>query len=145
MNLMNICYLSMQKKKKLVNLFAQLKKEFKIPYEIISKFWVRAYTAESNFYKVMNKDLRLNKYDKYLPFIHMMYEGVKIDSFNFIPINKLYRGAYFSDKEISLLESYIKDKLPTLPSTIIYSRSFLSFSKNKEIAMKFKKNYTFNY
>ena len=43
--------------KKLVNLFKQINFEFQIPNEVISKYWVRAYTAETNFYKDMNKDL----------------------------------------------------------------------------------------
>jgi len=126
--------------KKLVKLFEQLDKRFNIPNEIISKYWVRAYTAESNFYKDMNKNLRLNKIAKYLPFIHMMYEGIKIKSFNYKPSNKLYRGAYFDQKEISLLEYHTKHKKPDLPGSIIYSKSFLSFSMDKKIAMKFKKN-----
>ena len=44
---------------KLVYLFDQLDLLHHIPNEVISKFWVRAYTAETNFYKDMNKDLRL--------------------------------------------------------------------------------------
>ena len=128
------------KSPQLVNLFEQLNFLFKIPNEVLSKFWVRAYTSESNFYKDMNKDLRLNKVNKYLPFIHMMYEGVKIKSLTFKYKNKLYRGTYFDEKEILLLEASLKIKKPNLPGSIVYSKIFLSFSNDLKIAMKFKKN-----
>ena len=56
-----------------------------IPNEIISKYWARAYTLESPFYKEMNEDLRSSKINKYLSYIQMMYEGIKIKSFYFKP------------------------------------------------------------
>jgi len=37
---------------KLVSLIEQLINIEKIPHEIISKYWIRAYTVESNFYKI---------------------------------------------------------------------------------------------
>ena len=83
---------------KLVSLFEQLINIEKIPHEIISKYWVRAYTLESNFYRKMNKDLRQSNTNNYLTYIQMMYEAIKINSF---PINKskyLYRGTYFSNQ-----------------------------------------------
>lgn len=126
--------------KKLVNLFKQINFEFQIPNEVISKYWVRAYIAETNFYKDMNKDLRLGKIDKYLPFIYMMYNGVNIKSFSYEPNCKLYRGAFFEQAEIDRLELSLKNKCPGLPHSIIYSKCFLSFSLNKKIAMRFKKN-----
>ena len=125
--------------KVLVDLFDQLSLS-RIPNEVISKFWVRAYTAETDFYKDMNRDLRLNKMNRYLPFIHMMYEGVKIKSLTYKPKKKLYRGAYFDQHEILFLMETIKSKEPNLPGNIVYSKSFLSFSLNLNIAMKFKKN-----
>ena len=125
---------------KLVYLFDQLDLSYHIPNEVVSKYWVRAYTAETNFYKNMNKELRLDYMNPYLPFIHMMYEGVKIKSFSYTPKNKLYRGAYFDNKEILLLIKSLKDKNKILPGCIVYSKSFLSFSLDLKIAMKFKKN-----
>ena len=85
----------------------------------------------------MNKDLRLDKFDKYLSFIHMMYNGVKIKSFSFNPSCKLYRGAILAQKEIDNLELSLKNKSSNFPSSIFYSKSFLSFSKNKEVAKSF--------
>ena len=33
---------------------------------------------ESNFYKDINTDLRNNKKNNYLPFIRILYEGIKL-------------------------------------------------------------------
>ena len=40
-----------------------------IPIEILCKYYARIYTVESNFYKDINEDLRMNNKDKYLPYI----------------------------------------------------------------------------
>ena len=128
------------KEEQIQTIFSQLFNVKNIPEEIISKFWIRAYTANSKFYKIMNEDLRNNFIDNYLAFIIMMYDGVKIKSFSFEPKYKLYRGAYFEEKEIKELQYYIKYKITILPAAIVYSRSFMSFSLSKKVAMKFKKN-----
>ena len=57
---------------KLVSLIEQLINIEKIPHEIISKYWIRAYTVESNFYRKMNKDLRQSNTNNYLTYIQMM-------------------------------------------------------------------------
>jgi len=132
--------LILYKEKQIQNIFSQLFNVKNIPKEIISKFWIRAYTANSKFYQIMNEDLRKNCIDDYLAFIIMMYEGIKIRSFSFKPKYKLYRGTYFNEYEIKELEYYIKFKITILPAAIVYSRSFMSFSLNKKVAMKFKKN-----
>ena len=125
-------------------LFKQLLKFDYIPNNIISKFWVRAYTANCDFYKNMNKDLRLSNSDDYLIYIQMMYEGVRIKSFIFEPISELYRGTKFDKKEIEELEKYFKNKKLIegldLPLSIVYSKSFFSFSSNRNKAEEFKKN-----
>ena len=130
--------------KEIVKLIGQLLNIEKVPKEIISKFWVRAYTIECNFYKDMNKELRENKMNKYLPFIQMMYNGVKVKSFYFNPSNsgQLYRGTFFSEEELEKLKYYIKNKMEGLPAAIIYSRSFFSFTLNRSIALQFEKNVT---
>ena len=129
--------------KEIIKLISQLIRKKNIPIEIISKFWVRAYTVECNFYRDMNKDLRENKISKYLPFIQMMYNAVSVNSFSFNPSDsKLYRGTYFSEEELEKLRNYIKNKKEGLPAAIIYSRSFFSFSLDPSIAKKFEKNVT---
>ena len=92
----------------------------------------------------MNRDLRLSKSDDYLIYIQMMYEGVKIKSFPFEPINELYRGTKFEKKEIEELEKFFKNKKLIegldLPVSIVYSKSFFSFTCNRNTAEDFKDN-----
>ena len=106
-----------------------------IPIELLSKYYSRIFTAESNFYSDINNDLRLKNRDNYLPFIKVLYEGANLDSLSSSSNNKyLFRGGRLSEIEISLLKNYIKLKKPGLPAAIIFSKTFLSFSKKKEIA-----------
>ena len=64
-----------------------------IPIELLSKYYSRIYTIESNFYRDLNKDLRNNKKDRYLPFIKVLYDGVKLGSLSLASNNTLYRGS----------------------------------------------------
>ena len=51
--------------------------------------------------------------------------------------NILYRGAKISRDEINKLKNYEKKKIDNLPYAIVFSRSFLSFSKDKKVAKEF--------
>ena len=48
--------------------------------------------------------------------------------------NILYRGSKISNDEIIKIKNYIKNKIKGLPSSIVFSKSFLSFTKDKSIA-----------
>ena len=115
-----------------------------IPIEILSKYYARLYTAESDFYKELNKDLGMNKIDKYLPFIKILYEGVKLGSLHLAKDNILYRGAKISKDEINNIKNYKKKKIENLPCAIVFCRSFLSFSKDKTTADYFLNRANFN-
>ena len=112
----------------------------KIPIEILSKYYAKLYTADSTFHRDINKDLGLNKKEKYLKYIKTLYEGVKLKSLPLASNNILYRGSKISKEEINIIKSYLKKKIKDLPSSIVFSRSFLSFSKDKKVAEKFLKN-----
>jgi len=109
-----------------------------IPLELLSKYYTRIYTEEkSQFYSDINKDLREKKINNYLSYIKVLYEGVKLKS---LPLSKdkiLYRGSILSNKEIEKIKNYLKYKVKDLPSSIIFSKSFLSFSKDKNMAKYF--------
>ena len=109
-----------------------------IPLELLSKYYTRIYTEEkSQFYSDINKDLREKKINNYLSYIKVLYEGVKLKS---LPLSKdkiLYRGSILSNKEIEKIKNYLKNKIKDLPSSIIFSKSFLSFSKDKNMAKYF--------
>jgi len=110
-----------------------------IPTEILSKYYARIYTADSSFHKNINNDLGLNKKEKYLSFIKTLYEGVKLKS---LPLaskkyRSLYRGSKIRNEEVTKIKSYLNKKNNNLPRVIAFSKSFLSFSKDKKIAERF--------
>ena len=109
-----------------------------IPYEILSKYYARIYTDDaSRFYSDINKDLRENKKENYISYIKILYEGVKLKS---LPLSKekiLYRGTLLLNKEIEKIKKYLDNKIENLPGAIIFSKSFLSFSKSEKIAKYF--------
>ena len=121
-------------------LLDSIKSMTNIPIEILSKYYARFYTIESNFYKDINKDLGLNKKEKYLSFIKTLYEGVKLKSLDLAKNKILYRGSKISNEEVKTIKSYLNKKIPNLPGAIVFSKSFLSFSKEKGIAEKFLNN-----
>ena len=108
-----------------------------IPVETLAKYYARLYTFESNFYKDLNTDLMSNKKEKillYLPYIKTLYEGVKLKSLPLATDNILYRGAKLSNDEIKKINNFLEKKIEDLPSSIIFSRAFLSFSKDQQLA-----------
>ena len=81
----------------------------------MSKYYARLYTLESNFYKNLNNDLLSNKKEQflsYLPYIKILYEGVKLKSLPLATDNLLYRGTKLSNDfgekklKIYLVQSY---------------------------------------
>lgn len=118
----------------------------KIPSEILSKFYVHAYTMESPFYYNLNRDLMLFKGEKYYPFIKTLYKGM--DYYHYKDKKKkLYRRTRMSESEINKLKKVLKSKDKhnknennKIPKVLFYSRTFLSFSERKEIAMGFNGN-----
>ena len=92
---------------------------------------------ESQFYNDINKDLRENKKDKYLLYIKILYEGIKLKVLPIANDNILYRGSKISNNEINKIKEYINNKKPDLPGAIVFSRSFLSFSKDKSQAEQY--------
>ena len=117
------------------SLFEQLLSVNEVPYEIICKYWIRAYTYESQFYKEMNKNLRINNTKNYLIYIQMMYEGAKLKFLKFEQVKTLYRGTEFRTKELEKLKSSFKNKKKIngfdLPVSLVYNKSFFHFHQMK--------------
>ena len=132
-----------EENKDLKSLLGSIKSLPKIPIEILSKYYARLYTAESSFYGNLNRDLGLNKIGEYLSFIQVLYEGVKFKSLPLANDKILYRGAKISKDEIEKIKSYLEEKKKDLLCAIVFSKSFLSFSKEKNRAEVFlsKQNY----
>ena len=51
------------------NLLEQINKLKSVPIEILCRYYARLLTMEFSFYKDLNKNLRLNKKEEYLPYI----------------------------------------------------------------------------
>ena len=112
-----------------------------IPYNIIAKFWGRIYTLNCPFYKNLNNDLmKLNNKD-YNTYVQLIYKGLK--EFEYNGNDLLYRGTNISDKEMDILINFynnikINENVNEFhPSYLIYSRAYLSFSKNKNKSLSF--------
>ena len=118
-------------------LLGPIKSISNIPIEILSKYYARLHTIESDFYKDINKDLRLNKNEKYLPYIKTLYEGVKLKSLPLSEDKILYRGSKISNDEMIKIKNYIEKPIKGMPGTIAFSRSFLSFHKYRNVAERF--------
>ena len=115
-----------------------LRSKSNIPDEILSKYYVRLYTFESNFYYDINKDLRQKTREKHLPFIKTLYEGIKLNALDpYKEDEPLYRGSLIKNSEIEKIKEYLKIKNPNLPGAIAFSRTFLSFSKKESEAENF--------
>ena len=113
-----------------------------IPNELLSKYYARAYTIESDFYFDLNKELRKenNKDNKYLPFIKVLYEGFKFETLSLEPNTFLYRGTRLAENEVNEIYDFFNTKKENLPPGIVFSKSFLSFSKMKRVAEGFLEN-----
>ena len=130
-----------------------------IPIEILCKYYARLYTIESNFYKDLNKSLReenlklkveellfsANKNNYYtITFIKSFYEGIKLGCFKFDLKDKLYRFSCIGQKEFNTIKEYLKNKKPGIPATYFFSKTFLSFSEDENVAKGFYKIYEKN-
>ena len=119
-----------------------------IPYEILCKYYARLYTYESKFYKDLNKSLRkkpitgldnANYMNYFLPYVKLLYEGLKLNCFPLNYKNTLYRFSKMSKEEKKRLEEYLRKKKEGVPAAICFSRAFLSFSEDKAVAYEFLK------
>ena len=133
-------YSKYSKENNLIKLLNDINKVQNIPIELLCKYYIRLYTMESNFYKELNYDLRNKKKDNYLTFIKILYEGLKLKSLKLTTNNELYRGSKISIEEIKKIKIYLYNKKPNLPGAIVFSKSFLSFTKDIEIANRFLSN-----
>ena len=128
---------------------------------ILSKFYIRAYSLETPFYRNLNWDLMMLNGENYFPFIKTLYQGMQNYCVKDLSI-KLYRGAIISESELNKMKKALNEKQIfdkkiddlfgktnnleniekqlIIPKILFYSRCFLSFSKNINIANSFSGN-----
>ena len=124
------------------NLISQYENIAEMPIEIICKYWAKIYTLnKGKFYAILNNGLREKKFKLFLPFIKMMYEGVKRKVFNSVTNEKLYSGGLISNSELQKLKDNLNNNKNNneVPKLIHYFKSFKSFSKIRAQAEKFMK------
>ena len=86
---------------KLNNLIKNLSLFKNIPFEILSKYWARLYTIDSDFFKVLNNYLMKTKLTyNYETFINMLYKGVEIDSIKSYQGKYLYRESHIKKSRV---------------------------------------------
>ena len=111
------------------------------PISIRVKYWLRAYTLETNFYKDMNSDLMKEKTKLYLPYIKLVYYALSNNAIKVNTSNDLYRGALINKEELSNLINHMNErKNSDIPRGLIYCKSFMSFSLDKNVALGFMNN-----
>ena len=118
-----------------------------IPHDIICKYFLKAYTLETNFYKEMNRLLMKQSGNHYHTFIKVLYEGLFNKSITKSLDACLYRGTKMNhneiDKIIKLYNEWKTKGDKSIPSFLLYSRCFLSFTKDEDqigIFIKKKQN-----
>ena len=114
------------------------------PNNILCKYWLRMFTCPSKFHKDMNEDLRKESRNitTYYPFIKMCYEGVRKEYITPCVNEKLYRGQILLKNEYDSIIKLYKKKAGNhnFPKLLIYSKCFLSFSKDPDVAEFFAKD-----
>lgn len=124
-------------------------KDKNIPVEILSKYFIKIYTTEGNFYKKMKMDLlddnnnniNLKSFQFYIRYIKILYEGLETEALKTYVGNELYSAQLLSEEQVQCLVQSKKNRVTNdLPMSILYSKSFLSFSKVKSEAENFMNN-----
>ena len=120
-----------------------------IPENILAKFWGNIYTMPSNFYKNLNHSLmkkektdneEQKENEEYInSYVQVLYSGLK--EFEFTEKIMLYRGARLSNEEFEILNKFYENrkinKEEFEPSYLMYSRAFLSFTKEEDKTLQF--------
>ena len=101
-----------------------------IPLEIVNKFWIRYYTSESSFYPYMNTQLMKVMPENYEIFVRALYKGIEKKYLQSEYNIRLYRCQLISKAEMDIIEKNV---------ILVYSRAFLSFSKDIQKAINFLK------
>ena len=119
----------------------QIKYLDNIPLELLSKYFLRLYFEESDFYKDMQMNLQQNKLLYYMPYITVLYEGLKLKSLPVTSHKVLYRSSEISNDELQLLLNKFNNQNENILTNKIVSKQFLIFSGREEEAYYFLKKF----
>ena len=118
-------------------LFSQLVEAGNIPLNLLTMFWLRAYSLHTIFNENLNKDLLNNNYNDYLPIIQKLYESV--DKSNLCSCDEtIYKGIIVERKKMNSFIREFNNKRDAIPKAILYGKSFFSFYKDEYKVKKLK-------
>ena len=141
-NFLHNKYYNKEKNEEITHFLDSISDLSDIPIEVLSRYYVRIYTEESDFYRELNQSLREGRKENYLSYIKVLYEGIKLKALPYSNDNILYRGCLLPNKEIEdMIKFKNKGEVEGLPGAIVFSRSFLSFSKKENVAIEFMNKY----
>ena len=128
-------------------IFPAREKKIDIPYYLLAKFYLRMYTNEkSNFFKNMNFDLSNDKFDLYRVYIFLLFNALNKKTIKSCYNRSLFRGTVLSKAEFEKIEKALNNKRELdkinelvknkneINTCLYYSKTFLSFSKNINMA-----------
>ena len=120
-------------------LFSQIVNVKNIPINILTKFWLKAYSTQGTFNEKINDKLSKSDYKDYLPFIQKLYEVANTCIYE-SDTEKLYKGINAPESVWSTFIKTFKEKEfdKAVPKAIIYGKSFFSFYKNEALSRKIK-------
>ena len=124
-------------------IFPSREKKIAIPYYLLAKFYLHMYTYECGFFRNMNLDLSNDKFDLYRVYIFLLYNALNQKSIKPYYNNSLYRGTVLSNKELDKINYLINKKSENennddnINICLYFSKMFLSFSKNIDVAKSF--------
>ena len=111
------------------------------PEHILIKYLTYIYSLQTKFYSNMNHHLSTQREQGiYETFISLMYKGLYLDVFakdkNYSEFT-LYRAQLMNKEEIKKIKDLLKNKNDSLPTEILFSNSFLSFTYKEEVYHSF--------
>ena len=120
---------------KVINLINPLLFTKGMPHELLLKFFIRAYSEKSSFFESINSSLNKKENKDYLTFVNLLFEGLANNTLSISEDDYLYRTSKMNKRLIEeIMEQFKKIKQnedKSLPSFLLYSKSFLSFTKDK--------------
>ena len=120
-----------------VELLDQIKDFKNIPVELLSKYYIRLYTIDGDFYRKMKIELLDGEKEYYKPYIKTLYAGVEKEALKKYINAELYSAQKLSPEQIKDLNDSQKNRVQDLPISILFSKAFISFSKELSTAETF--------
>ena len=124
-------------------IYPSREKIFKIPEQLLAKYFLYLYTIDSQFYRDLNRILSHDEgFDIYREYITTMLLSLKNKTFKTDTTSKLYRAQNISKNDFDKLYNLYENK-KECENILFFSKNFLSFSKNEDIIkifMKFEKD-----